>query len=156
MRSKLFSYFIVSFLPFLSLVAEEATKDSVFHQEFLFAEQVESLSKSDKQPFVTTDAQVLSVIAYTNTDFSQPWTSEKVIHIPEGWDYFNHSVQETTSLGSKKVYEPWVVRDPKNPSRIIEVHLKVEAFSRLFGRSWVGAQLDVTIVPHGTRRLLEE
>jgi hypothetical protein len=98
-------------------------------------------------PQVVTGAQVLSVIAYTSTDNATPWVSEKTINIPEGWAYFTHSYYETTGLGEKKVSEPWTTRDPANQSRIISVHIKVEAFARFFGRSWVGAQLNVTIVP---------
>ncbi len=97
--------------------------------------------------------EVRSVGVYTSTD-NPSWVDEKAIYIPEGWTYVNHTWHETTGLGNKIVYPPWVVRDPTNPSRIIEVHIKVEAFARLFARSWVGAQLDVTIarIPKGGGR----
>ena len=124
----------------------------LFQQVLQRRDAVERLAKQAAvQPFSVATAEVRSIVAYANTDNNTDtngqWIDEKVIQIPQGWAYFNHGWHETTALGEKKVYDPWVVRDAANASRIIEVHIKVQAFSRWFGRSWVGAQLDVTIVP---------
>lgn len=101
----------------------------------------------------TKGAQVLSVTAYANTDNgdqdSRPdgaCVDEKTINIPQDWTYFTHSITETTALNGHRSIS-WVVRDPRNVSRIIEVHVKVYAFHELFHRCWVGAELDVTIIP---------
>jgi len=98
--------------------------------------------------------EVRSIIAYTNTDFPMipgvGWVDEKVIFIPEGWAYVNRTWRETIGHGNRIIYDPWVKRDPANASRIIEVGIKVQAYRRLFARSWVGAELNVTIVPLGS------
>jgi len=113
----------------------------------LIARREEAARKSAQSaaaPIRTEAAQVLSVISYATSD--GPDTDQKQVNIPEGYAYFTHSVRETTGLNGRKITD-WIVRDPGDASRIIEVHVKTEASHEWFHRCWVGAQLDVTIVP---------
>jgi hypothetical protein len=97
-----------SVLPLAHLCASEApARDdtSLLQHEIEHSRKIEGLAnESAKQPFVTSNAKVLTVIAYANTDLRQPWTNEKVIYIPEGWSYSTHGVHETTGLGERKIY----------------------------------------------------
>lgn len=138
-------------MDLLEVLGADTDLQKTFQQELDAKREAEELSeRADADPFIRTGAETRSVVAYTSTDRPMPWVSEKVIYIPESWEYFSHSWHKTTGLGDNKVYEPWVVRDPHEPSRIIEVRIRVEAYARLFGRSWVGARLKVTIVPSAT------
>lgn len=121
-----------------------------------FSEEMKEFYKQAAQkPLAVQDARILSVIAYANTDFPGPWVDEKVILIPEGWDYFSHSFGKTSRFGFTAIHNPWFVCDPFNRSRITEVHVKVEAFDVQFG-SAVGAELRVVIVPEGTFPYIQE
>jgi hypothetical protein len=121
--------------------AERATDAELLQAALRHRDAVEKLAGTE----------VRSVIAYTNTDLPMipgvGWVDEQVILIPEGWAYVNRSWRETSGHGDRIIYDPWDKRDPADASRIIEVGIKVQAYRRLFGRSWVGAELNVTIVP---------
>jgi hypothetical protein len=92
-------------------------------------------------------AEALEVSLYATTDMpSEKWTQEAAIPIPENRAYYTHSAWETTGLGDKD-FSAWVVRNPNDPNRVIEVRLKVQVRARWFARSWCGAKLVVTVTP---------
>lgn len=144
--SKILTALLLSIIPISYANATSITIPGICEQKD--PKEVEHLAKQTcESPIVIRDGQMQSVYVFTTTDYHQPWTDERVVYIPEGWEYFNHTFTEVTGAGDRKVYEPWLIRDPKHPTRVVEVHIKVEAFSKWYERSWVGAQLNVYMVP---------
>lgn len=152
--TKLVTFAFTSFLmTTLPTFGNQLSEDEVAFRAS--SDYLEHLSQqSALQPIVTEGARILSVVARASSNKGDG-TETKVIAIPEGWAYYSHATQELSKHFNYKV-DTSLKRDPTNPSRIIEVSLKAEAFSDLNNwfdfshkghRAWIDVRLDVVIVP---------
>lgn len=85
---------------------------------------------------------------YSTTDFDdncrKSWVS---IPIPEGFRYVDSSITKTTELGNFYISPITFLRHSTFTDRIVEVRAFVEAKNRFLARSWIGADLIVTVEP---------
>jgi hypothetical protein len=95
------------------------------------------------EPTVIDNAKVILVTA----EASENNFDEKVIYIPDGWNYVSHAYWTTAQFGNIFISPAWTVTDSNDPSRVSEVHIKVAAFPFQNGPSSVKTDLIVTIVP---------
>jgi hypothetical protein len=121
-------------------------------EQLKIAALVRSVADTTREkPVVVEGATVIRVVAYAHSDNEPPCIDEKVIMIPEGWQYYSHSCWPLSTYGEWKVHDLWADADQNNPNKVGAIHCKVEALPDWKGPSWVGVQMDVVLVPEKTQ-----